>query len=255
MPERLWFLKRSQLFEQLSEQELGRLEADSRIRNFRNREVIYSPADQAESVFLVVSGRVRLVSLTAGGKEAVLALIEPGELFGELALVSGGAREEHAESAGRSTVASLSRSTLESLMDRNGRLAIGIWKFIGWQRRRIERRLKSLLFRTTRERVVFLLADLLEPYGRIHGASAELTIRLSHQEIANLIGATRESVTLSLGELQTEGLLELGRQRIVVQSVSRIRTLAGLPSLVPDSPHPTTPILAPPPSFLREAPP
>lgn len=236
MPERLWYLKQSRLFEQLSEAELGLLESHARIREFRSREIVYSPLDRADSVFLVVAGRVRLLSVTAEGKEAVLALIEPGELFGELALVASGSREEHAESAGRSTVASLSRASLEDLMNRNGRLALGIWKFIGWQRQRIERRLRSLLFRTTRERVLFLLADLLEHYGRRDGGAAELAIRLSHQEIANLIGATRESVTLALGDLQNEGLVQLGRQRIRVTSMTRLRDLAGLPPLSPSGP-------------------
>ncbi len=67
------------------------------------------------------------------------------------------------ESAGRSTVASPVAGAIEDLMNRNGQLALGIWKFIGWQQQRIEeRRPRSLLFRTTRERVLFLLADLLE---------------------------------------------------------------------------------------------
>lgn len=245
MSERLWSLKQSRLFEQLSAGELASLEGRARVREFTARQVIYAPTDASESVFLVVRGRVRIVSLTPEGKEAVLGLVEPGELFGEMALVSTSPREEHAEAALASTVAAIPRDALEAAMSRHGDLSLGIWKFIGWRRQRIERRLRGLLFRSTRERVLLLVVDLAEQYGRPNrNGTVELGIRLSHQEIANLIGATRESVTVTLGELQSEGLLTLGRQRLTITSLDRLGRAAGVARpLAPPGPNPETPLI------------
>ncbi len=245
MTERVWFLKQSRLFQQLSLEEIASLESRARVRELPPRQVIYAPSDAADSVFLVVRGRVRIVSLTPEGKEAILGLVEPGELFGEMALVSTEPREEHAETAVTSTVAALPRDALEAVMSRNSDLSVGVWKFIGWQRQRIERRLRSLLFRSTRERVLLLLVDLAEHYGRAapqaSGAGAvDLGIRLSHQEFANLIGATRESVTVSLGDLQNEGILAIGRQRVTILSLDRLARAAGLTRaiILPQQPRP-----------------
>ena len=245
MTERLWSLKQSRLFQQLSVADLASLESHARVRDFSPRQVIYAPADASESVFLVVRGRVRLMSLTPDGKEAVLGLVEPGELFGEMALLSPAPREEHAEAALSSTIAALPRDVLEAAMSRHGELSLEIWKFIGWRRQRIERRLRGLLFRSTRERVLLLLVDLAEQYGRPNrDGTVELGIRLSHQEIANLIGATRESVTVTLGELQSEGLLTVGRQRLAIASLDRLGRMAGVLRPIaspPPAPGPTAP--------------
>ena len=229
MTERVWFLKQSRLFQQLSLEEIASLESRARVRELPPRQVIYAPSDAADSVFLVVRGRVRIVSLTPEGKEAILGLVEPGELFGEMALVSTEPREEHAETAVTSTIAAIPRDTLEAVMSRNSELSIGVWKFLGWQRQRIERRLRSLLFRSTRERVLLLLVDLAEHYGKpVPQGAVDLGIRLSHQEFANLIGATRESVTVALGDLQNEGILAIGRQRVTILSPERLARAAGL---------------------------
>jgi len=242
MTERVWFLKQSRLFQQLSLEEIASLESRARVREWASRQVIYAPADAADSVFLVVRGRVRIVSLTPEGKEAILGLVEPGELFGEMALVSESPREEHAETAVASTIAALPRDALEAVMSRNSNLSIGVWKFIGWQRQRIERRLRSLLFRSTRERVLLLLVELAEQYGQpATQGTVDLGIRLSHQEFANLIGATRESVTVALGDLQNEGLLAIGRQRVTILSLERLAQAAGLTrSIVLSHPRPPT---------------
>ena len=86
---------------------------------------------------------------------------------------------------------------------------------MGLSRRRVERRLKSLLFRSNRERLVHLLFDLAEKYGRYtKEGGISLGIHLSHQELASIIGSTRETVTLVLGELQAEGAISISRREL-----------------------------------------
>lgn len=171
---------------------------------------------------MLAEGRVNICSFTPDGKQAILAFIEPGELFGEMALFDPAQRDEHAEAAMPTTVVLLPREELLRLMDESADLALGLTKLMGFRRRRIERRLKSLLFRSNRDRLIHLLLDLAEQYGQVLPEGVLLTIKLSHQDLAAVIGATRETVTVLLGELQLEGFLKVGRRRIVIRAIERL---------------------------------
>src|SRR5688500_9154707 len=97
MSEKLWYLKHCDLFERLLPKELERLELRCRAKSFPRKTPIYLPIDEGHSVFLLAAGRVKICHLTPDGKQSILAFIEPGELFGELAVFDTGAREEYAE--------------------------------------------------------------------------------------------------------------------------------------------------------------
>jgi CRP-like cAMP-binding protein len=235
--ERIWYIKSCQIFESLSETQLSRLEQRARIRRFPKNSPVYMPSDLADGVFLLAEGRVKLCANTPDGKQAILAFIEPGELFGELSLLGEMEREEHAEAVLASTIVLLPGDELERIMADSSTFTLGVTKLIGWRRKRIERRLKTLLFRSNRERVVHLLLELAEQYGQSTSEGILLTLRLSHQDLASIIGATRETVTVLLGELQLEGLLKVARQRLVIKDMERLaRCVDSKPPRLPEIP-------------------
>ncbi len=222
MGDQVWYIKNCRLFEQLTAEQFARLEQRARVRRFPKNTPVYLPSDSSDGVFLLAEGRVKLCSITPDGKQAILAFIEPGELFGELALVEDSEREEHAETMAVSTLVLLPREALQQLMSESPHLALGVTKLFGLRRKRIERRLKSLLFRSNRDRLIHLLLDLTAQYGRDSEDGVLLSIPLSHQDLASIIGATRETVTTLLGELQLERLLKVARQRLVIRDLQRL---------------------------------
>ncbi|QDT35842.1 Crp/Fnr family transcriptional regulator [Stratiformator vulcanicus] len=220
MDQRYWHLRSSQLFERLNSEQITRLERTSRSKSFAKGELVYLPSDEADCVILTVSGRIKLYTITSDGKQAVLAFIDPGEVFGELPVVTGGQRDEYAEAMERTTLVIVPGSEIRHLMGNHPDFMFGITKLIGLRRQRFERRLKSLLFRSNRERLAHLLVELAQQYGLRNGHSEiELSLKLSHQELANVIGSTRESVTLLLGDLQVENLIAIRRRRIVIRDL------------------------------------
>lgn len=227
MSERLWFLKRCDLFQRLGPERLAALEARCRVRKFPRAAPIYLPSDQADGVLLLADGRVKIGSLTQEGKQTILAFIEPGELFGELSLLGTDKREEYAETVEKSTIILIPQEEMRQLVAENPEVSLGITKLIGLRRQRIERRLKYLLFRSNRERLVHLLLELAEQYGQPAPGGVQLKIKLSHQDLANIIGSTRETVTVVLGELQAEGRLQIGRRKIVLADVGRLADSVG----------------------------
>jgi CRP/FNR family cyclic AMP-dependent transcriptional regulator len=230
MEERLWYLKRSELFEQLSAEEITRIESRSRMQTLPRKGLVYLPSDTSDAVFLLTKGRIKLYNLTAEGKETVLAFIEPGEIFGELSLLNPGQREEFAEAMSTSTIVMISGEVIRNLMESRPSLTIQLTRLMGLRRQRIERRLKSLLFRSNRERLVYLLLELAARYGEQAEDGIALSIRLSHQKLSSVIGSTRETVTVLLGELQHERSLIIKRRQIIL---TNLRQLASLVDDVP----------------------
>ncbi len=222
MSERLWYLKRCDLFQRLSPDQLQMLESRCRAKTFSRGTPIYLPADHADSVLLLATGRVKIGSFTEEGKQTILAFIDPGELFGELSLMGAEQREEYAEAIEKSTVVLIPGTVMQDLLAKNADVSLGITKLFGLRRQKIERRLKYLLFHSNRERLIHLLLELAEKYGRRVPEGLDLSIKLSHQDLANVIGSTRETVTVVLGELQAEGRLKLGRRKIVLTDVAQL---------------------------------
>ena len=223
MRESYWHLKGCHLFHELSIERLQVLETSCRSKSFAKKTPIYLPVDSADSVFLLASGRAKICHITAEGKQSILSLVEPGEIFGELAIFDPGSqRDEYAETIEKSVVVLIPREEVERLMREYSHISLGVSKLIGMRRKRIERRLKNLLFLSNRERLTHLLLELAEQYGRQTPEGVELGIKLSHQELANVIGSTRETVTVVLGEMQAESLVRVGRKRIVLLDPDKI---------------------------------
>ena len=134
-----------------------------------------------------------------------------------------------------SQVLVIPRDELLWLMGQKPDLAMRVTKLVGLRRRRIENRLRNIMFRPNRDRILLLLAELLESHGQQVGEHWEIRLRLSHQELASLIGATRETVTVTLGQLQLERLIRIERRLIKVLDRNRLIAEAnGAPIAVAD---------------------
>jgi len=222
MPEKLWHLKKCDLFGGLLPEQLEVIKTCSRSISFHAGTPVYLPSECADSVFLLAKGLVKVCHLTEDGKQSILAFIEPGELFGEFAIFNSLRRDEYVEALKPTMVVRIPANEVQSLMTRHNGFAIGITKMVGLRRHRIERRLKNLLFLSNRDRLVHLLLDLAEQFGSQTDEGIGLRIKLSHQELASLIGSTRETITILLGQLKAEGVVSGGRRTIVLASPERL---------------------------------
>src|SRR5919108_1495899 len=136
-----WYLKQCELFERLTESEAGHLNRRALTRAFNRGTVIYSPNQPGESVMVLASGRVKIKNISTEGRETILAFIEEGELFGELALLDGEPRQEYAEAVETCQILVIPRDDILALMESRPDIALSITKLIGLRRRRIEARL------------------------------------------------------------------------------------------------------------------
>jgi CRP-like cAMP-binding protein len=222
MADSFWYIKNCNLFSQLSASDIAELESQSRMRKLKKGEPVYLPHEQADGVLLVAHGRVKICHATPDGKQSILGFIDAGEIFGELALLGSNRRDEYVETTEKTTLVLLPKQALEKVIRKYPDIVLGVTKLIGSRRQRVEKRLRNLLFRSNRERVIHLLLELCEKYGHPTEEGISLNIRLSHQEMACIIGSTRETVTVVLGQLQKEQLLKISRRRVVISDLARL---------------------------------
>lgn len=233
MNEKYWFLKKCNLFGHLSDRDLQELERTCFIREFGRGEMVYLPSDHSDSVMLLAKGRIRIFHLTPDGKQAILGFVEPGEVFGELSCFQQSAREEYSETTSKSQVVLMPHETIQHLMARSPEVSMKMTRLFGIRLKKIQRRLKSLLFRTSREKVGHLLLELAEQYGRPVPEGLLITQKLSHQDMASIIGATRETVTITLGELQDEGIVSIERRLITLRNAEQLATAIDFGPVIP----------------------
>jgi len=236
MDEKFWYLKNCDLFERLSRDEIKRLEERSQSRDYPKGGLIYLPADFSDSVMLLVKGRVKIYNVTVDGKQQVLTLIDRGEIFGELSLFGNPKRDQFAEAVIKSTIVNIPRDEMQKLVEKHPNVHTEVTKLFGLRAQRFQRRLMSLLFRSNRDRLVLLLLELAEKYGVQTDIGVRLDLKpLSHQDLASMIGATRETVTVELGKLQVEGVITQRKRQIFLSNLERLAesVAADVPQVVP----------------------
>lgn len=227
MEGKLWYLKHCDLFGELTPEQIERLESHALIRRFKRQETVYAPGEPGRSVLVLASGRVKIKHITSDGKETILAFIDEGEIFGELALLGEVPRGEYAEAVADSQILMIPQEDILWLMEQRSDLALSITKLVGWRRRRVENRLRNILFLSSRDRMVHMLLELIDSHGDRRGDVCEIRLPLTHQDLASLIGLTRETVTVILGQLQLERLIKVQRRRITVLNCRRLSEEGG----------------------------
>lgn len=223
MDETYLHLKHSRFFERLPDEQIAELAARAQLRRFDPGAPLFNPASPGDCVLLLISGRVRLYHVTPAGKQILLGIINPGEIFGEIALLVSGERAHFAEPMERSTIVVIPAGHVKALVETNPELCLRAAELALRRRIECERRLISLLFRPVRDRLIALLLDLAEKYGEAAPEGLRIGLPLSQQDLSSAIGSTRETVSLSLGELQSAGHIRVERRQVTLMNVEALR--------------------------------
>jgi CRP/FNR family transcriptional regulator, cyclic AMP receptor protein len=225
MRSKFWFLKQIKLFSNLKDEELNDLDKITRMEEVKRRQPIYLPGDPANTVYLLKAGRVKISRVTEDGKEFTLAILEPGEVFGELEVLEGTPRDTVAEALEDISVCVIQRKDFEEVLQNNPDLTIRLTKLIGFRLKKIENRIEDLVFRDVPTRVAHLLLSLSKEFGKQNEDGVRLSVKMTHQELANLIGSTRETVSATLNDFKRQGLIQQDHQTITIRDQRRLSSI------------------------------
>ncbi len=212
-----WYLRKVPLFSGVPAEHLAELSASLEVREIERRGVVYLPGDPGDTVIFVVGGRVKRSKVTREGKELTLAYLGAGEMLGELCLVDGGRRQEMAEAMNNTIVAMVPAQALRDLLLSDASLALAFASVLIERRRAVEAKLEHVIFRSVQAKLAALLLELGEEYGVACVVGTQIGLKVTHQEMANLIGSTRETVSLTLGEFRKRGLLDVVGRTVVLK--------------------------------------
>lgn len=189
-------------------------------RRFGPKDTIFTPGDPDDQLYFVLSGTIRLYKIYGDYKEATTALLKDGGVFGKLSLVEGRWQDVFAEAVTEARVAGVQKSSLERVIKSNPEFALKLFSSFSERLRRSDEVVESLLHREVSARLATLLLNLGERFGEVEGGGSSGTVvglRLTHQELANMVASTREAVSKVMSEFRREGYIEVRNRRIVIR--------------------------------------
>ncbi len=218
-PTKLWYLRQFNLFSEMTPPEMTEIDRITVMKQVPKYENIYLPGDAANTIYLLKKGKVRIVCYSEDGQEAVLDLLGPGDIFGELALLGDDEpRNEFAQAIEDSYICMIDRSLFERLLITKPHLNLKITKFMGLRLKTIENKIQNLLFNDAEGRVFSLLQQMAHDFGEPHPEGVLINIRLTNREIGNLVKASRQTVSECIGKLRKSGKIRALNNRWLLLS-------------------------------------
>lgn len=219
----LWYFENVDLYEMLCPHKLEGHQDDHQFYHYKKGQFIYFEDEPSDQIYMIAKGRVKIGSYSKKGKEITKTILSKGEVFGELALTGEEFRKDFAQALAEDTiVCPMNISLMQQLMHDNKSLTLKIFKLIGFRFRKLEKRLESLIFKDARTRVVEFIKELAEEKGQKVGFETMVKNPLTHQDIANLTGTSRQTVTTILNELRDQNLINFDRRKILVRDMSKL---------------------------------
>jgi CRP-like cAMP-binding protein len=203
------------------------LVARGRVVRFDAGQVIYYRGDPGDSVMMVVTGRVRIGNSVAGGKEAIISYVDPGDIFGELAAFDGLPRSVDASASVPSEVLVLGRRELLSVLETYPAATLPIVALMCERTRRLAAMLEDAMFLNTDQRVAKALLRLAEEHGTAGPGGVVIDVRINETDLGFHIGVCREGVNRCVRAWRRAGIVGRERGRITIREPRRLRTIAG----------------------------
>lgn len=221
---KLWYFENFNLMKTLPPRELSRLNTSTKITKVPKKHIIYFPDESSNSVYLVKQGKVKISKMSEDGREIIIAILGPGEIFGESAIThEGSKREEFAEAAEETILCNMFSEVVLELMANDAAFGFRIFKIIGFRLKRIQSRFESLIFKPSDERVKSFIKDLAnEEVLKNNNGEIELKLNLTHKDIGKLTATSRQTVTRVLNELEKRNHITYDRSKIVVKDLSKL---------------------------------
>lgn len=210
------FIRRVPLFETLSDDEFNSLEHVFVVRSYRKNQVIFLEEDTGNYMYVVLGGKVKVTKSSPGGKETILAIHRPGDFFGEMALLDGKTSPATVSAMEDCRIISISSTDFHHMLMRNEKVVQQIIKVLCARLRQVWSQIQSLSYSNADSRIRLGLLQLARRHGVQDSRGIIIDLKITHQELAEMVGTSRETVTRTLAQLQKQGIIVVDHRRIIV---------------------------------------
>jgi CRP/FNR family transcriptional regulator len=196
------FLKKTQLFASLTDEEMNTIVSKMIVKQFKKNETILYEEDTNEFMYIILLGKVKAVRTTEDGKEIILAMHKAGSFFGEMSLIDGKTTPASVIATEDSLIAIIAKKDFFAIILHHNKVTSNLLKILCSRLRRCWDTIQLLNFNNASHRTKMLFLMLTDDYGEKSPEGITLTIKLTHQDISDMTGLTRESVTRVIDKLQ-----------------------------------------------------
>jgi len=216
-------MRRAPLFAALDDDATESLRARMQQVQLARAEVLFAEGDQGDRLYVILEGKIKLGRTKSDGRESLLAVLGPGEMFGELSLFDPGPRTATATSVGDSVLIGLGHEAIQPWLLQHPQVAFTLLNALARRLRRTNDSLADLVFSDVPGRVAKALLDLSTRFGRPTDGGLLVAHELTQEELAQLVGASRETVNKALADFAGRGWLRLEARAVVLLDVERLR--------------------------------
>jgi CRP-like cAMP-binding protein len=213
-------------FQELSAEELAHLSKLARTRVYKPRTTILEKGDRASEFFVLLRGRAKVATAGADGSGAAINVMGPGEVFGEIAILDGQPRSATVMSLEECELAVVDKQAFDDLLTSHPSVAVKLLSVLAGRVRELTNRLEDRSALDVPARLAKQLLWLAKKHGTPKSAGVRIELRLSQQELGELIGATRESVNKHLRDWTRSGVLKQGRDSLEIFDLEALRAAA-----------------------------
>ncbi len=218
------FLRRIPVFEDLDPADLAMIDRVTTERRIDRGATVFTEGEPGEGFHFIRSGKVKVIKLAADGREHILNILGPGEVFAEVLLFNDAPYPATVVAVEDSLVGVIRNRELEALLVQQPRLAVHIIRVMSKKLLYIQSKVKTFALADSQAKIAQTLEYLLERYGRQTGRGVEVALEINRQDIANMAGTTRETVSRVFRTLKDDGVLEDDERRIIVREPRRLRS-------------------------------
>jgi CRP-like cAMP-binding protein len=219
-----WHLRHHKLFSVLNNSQIEELCVIMNFKKANKGEIIYLADGGSRMIYFLKKGTVKIVEMGENGTESIKEILQAGDLFGELSLDSDPGNPEYAQALSKEVViCSFRLEKFEQLLETYPSIALKFTRLVGFRLKRLRNSYSNLVFKDVKSRLIGFLKEWAEREGVRNGSDTVLKNYLTHQDIAGLICATRQTVTQLLNDLESEGIVVYTRQEIIIKDLQRLK--------------------------------
>ncbi len=217
------YLKQVSLFADLNDADIRELMTVARRRTFRSGEVIFHRDDPGQVLYVIKEGKVKICLISPDGQEISLVVFGKGDYFGEFSILDGFPLSADAIALEKVECYTLQRSDFHNAIIKNPKIAIQVLEILSKRLRTTDQMVEDLIFLDVYGRVAKKLLELSESHGEKTEQGTRINMRLTQQELASMVGASRESVNKVLGYFTDKNFISTDKHRITIHRTSDLK--------------------------------
>ena len=214
--EKIELLQSVSIFWDLNENDLGHIAEKMVAKHFENGNYIFLEDSEGEQCFFVLEGSVKVTRLSKDGREVILAMLNEGDFFGEMSLLDGESRSANVIALEKTKVLTLDRNDFIAVVNDYPQIAVQLLKELARRLRKSDRQIASLSLSDAEKRIALCIIRFADEQGVIQNGKVSIPKTPIQQDIANMAGTSRETVSRALGLLEKEDLIERNGRELII---------------------------------------